>query len=1006
MLTYVVHFHESAIMIVHAHATIHRPARRRGTIVSLLALTLVALMAFLAMAIDLGMLSIAKTQAQQAADLAALTAARTLNGDSTNNYNMSAATTNARNLMTYNYVLGQPVQPTHTVALTYGSYDYSPASQTFGANFPASSGVPYTAVAATVTTTSLPGAFCKVLGIQLLPNVSATAQAVHRPRDIGLAMDLSSSMRYGTMLGFDITLPSRATNNPDTVVPTFGHYSSASASLIGTTSNRTSVYDNYTVSPSNTTAANASYTQTYINGFYQNALSASTLIRAFDSYTSVDGGKTWSAPAGGTTPALPPASYATTPGGDAPLFVNGSSTAYATNVSDVVGSSSANILWELDGYSAYVAGKPDSSGSGGIPAVWSKADYSTAGTQLNGYTQGPGYYGKTMFVWPPDPRNTNSLSGAALTSYLSQLGINAADQATLSGIWSTWQSQAPSVGLANLQNWLTGTATGGASALPTFTGNYTPTSTTALVPGITTWNGTAITSSNAPSTYYAVCRLFNRAYPAGSSNGAYSADWRLRFFGSNDNTALFNASGKLNRPGTFSINYNAILAWITQGANPFPTQMRAGRIRYYGAIPTSITGTWPNYGGTDQRFWVEFIDHVLGFRQTASGVYTDVSAMTGYGKDITWGATGITAPPGSATQYMSYTDNPARPLLRYWFSPILMVDYLHNYNLYQNVGNYYVMQPGDSYEAPIYTAREGFQGSINSMQNNHPNDWFTLALYARPRNSAADNLNRFNCVHCPLGTNYDYAIASLYFPFSTFNADGSSNGTEITPYDGDAATGSVPAANFSDVPRAKGGTCFAMALMLCYNQFAVTSTTDGTLRNYVSNTPITFPGGMAGGMGRKGAQKVIIFETDGIPECRASASLVSGGSYNYYQIRYDMNVPASSEYPTVLETFDGDPVVSNQVYSLIDQLNSTYGTTRNPFKLYAIGFGPVFSGADASIALNVLQNMQYHGNTQSDPSTGLPSNQIITGTDAQMSANLVSVYTSILQNGVQIALIK
>ena len=65
--------------------------------------------------------------------------------------------------------------------------------------------------------------------------------------------------------------------------------------------------------------------------------------------------------------------------------------------------------------------------------------------------------------------------------------------------------------------------------------------------------------------------------------------------------------------------------------------MRAGRITYYASIPTQITGSWPSYGSTDQRFWVEFIDYVLGFRQTSSGVYTDISAMAGYGSDFTWG---------------------------------------------------------------------------------------------------------------------------------------------------------------------------------------------------------------------------------------------------------------------------------------------------------------------------------------------------------------------------------
>ena len=107
--------------------------------------------------------------------------------------------------------------------------------------------------------------------------------------------------------------------------------------------------------------------------------------------------------------------------------------------------------------------------------------------------------------------------------------------------------------------------------------------------------------------------------------------------------------------------YNEILSWITQSPNPFPTQLRAGRVKYYGSIPTSITGTWPNYGSTDQRFWVEFIDHVLGFRQTSAGVYQDISDMAGYGSDFTWGTMGRSTSPPSATQYMSYTDNPHAP---------------------------------------------------------------------------------------------------------------------------------------------------------------------------------------------------------------------------------------------------------------------------------------------------------------------------------------------------------
>ena len=80
------------------------------------------------------------------------------------------------------------------------------------------------------------------------------------------------------------------------------------------------------------------------------------LIRAFDSYTSSDEGATWSPPSSGASPVLPPTSYASVPGGDVPLFKNGSTSNYATNVSDVVGGSSRNASWELDGYSNYTNG--------------------------------------------------------------------------------------------------------------------------------------------------------------------------------------------------------------------------------------------------------------------------------------------------------------------------------------------------------------------------------------------------------------------------------------------------------------------------------------------------------------------------------------------------------------------------------------------------------------------------------------------------------------------------
>ncbi|HEY7330491.1 MAG TPA: pilus assembly protein TadG-related protein [Gemmataceae bacterium] len=1062
---------------------------RRGATLPLVALTIVALTGFLGLGIDIGMLVVARGEVQNAADLAALTAARTLTGDSTNNYNQSNATTNAQNILSYNTILGQSIQSSQ-LQLTYGSYDYDQDAQTFSANFPPTTGKPVTAVTATVTSNNLPTAFGAVFGIQFFSPVSATSTAVHRPRDIALVMDLSGSMRMGTCLGYDFWTSSRTTNNPDSLYPTFGHYSSNSSGLQGTSSNRSSSYDGYTISPSNTTAPNTSYSLTYVNNFYSNAPYASTLIRAFDSCTSTDGGVTWSAPSSGTNPSLPPSSYTSTPGGDVPLYANGSTTNYAKTVNNAVNGTSRNKWWELDGYSGCASGS------------FNNADLGTssyASGSFNAYTQGPGYYGKTFFLWPPDPRQplTTANNSTQINQFLQDFGYttsadfaNAAFTTTLSArILNTTQTSIsvtsstpfPISGLPSTTfriivgtEIMLVTAASGTGNITwtvqrgmdgTTAASHSSGSTVGLVTGpplygiygVTTTSGSqnwpwpndngstlssyltnnvyiSVSAAGSPATarllqttdaaYQKIMRLYNWNYVVDTYNSAGSGisypgttpcDWRVRFFGTNDNTKLFKTNtGTLNLPGnsTYTINYNEILRWLTASPNPFPQQLRAGRIKYYGSIPTQITGSWPSYGSKDQRFWKEFIDYVLGFQQTGSSTYQDVSAMAGYGSDFTWGSVSINSPPG-ATQYMNYSDNPARPLLRYWFGPMAMVDYLHNMNMSeQQISGFYLKEPGDGYEAPLYSGKQAFLAAINTMQMNHPNDWFTVICYSWPRSSsngtAVSGLGygRFNCVRSPLGPNYNYALSSLLFPFSTINADGTCNNSEITPYDADPATSSVPSADLVDTPRGDGDTCFAMGLMLAYNQFATTSPSDSTLRSFVSSSPITFPTGMAGGMGRKGAQKVIIFETDGLANTTATASLVNAGSYKYYQIRYDMNKPSSSEYPSVTTYGVNNSTVLNQVYSLVQQLASDCGTSRNPFRLYAIGFGPVFSGTNSTAALQTLQTMQYYAGTQSSAATALSSDQIITGTDAQMLTKMTNTFTNILENGVQITIIK
>src|SRR5262249_5372132 len=76
-------------------------------------------------------------------------------------------------------------------------------------------------------------------------------------------------------------------------------------------------------------------------------------------------------------------SYATAPSADVPLRMNGSTTTglYAATVADITGSTSYSLTWETLGYAQYT------------------------GKAFSGYTIGPRYWGKTFYIWPPDPTN-------------------------------------------------------------------------------------------------------------------------------------------------------------------------------------------------------------------------------------------------------------------------------------------------------------------------------------------------------------------------------------------------------------------------------------------------------------------------------------------------------------------------------------------------------------------------------------------------------------------------
>jgi hypothetical protein len=346
---------------------------------------------------------------------------------------------------------------------------------------------------------------------------------------------------------------------------------------------------------------------------------------------------------------------------------------------------------------------------------------------------------------------------------------------------------------------------------------------------------------------------------------------------------------------------------------------------------------------------------------------------------------------------MHYLDNPKRPKLKFWFGPLSMVDFLGNYNAWSQTGGNYASRfawwPGTCHESPMYALKLGIRAAINDINNNHPNDLVSLIFFSVPMNSTSDTQgHRFNRVRVPLSKSYTQMIDSLWYPPSTVMG----SATTIRPYDSDN----------TEVPRAMGGTCYSNPLMLAYNQFSMNS----SLKSF---NPAG-PSGDAGGNGRRGAQKIVIFETDGAPTTTATATLNNSGAYqSYYRIRCNSSSAnfAGSDFPSTTDYSANASAVVSQVQSLCTQLAALdtasppgYSTPTKPLQIHCIAFGPEFdpSGPNYNTNLNTLKSMQQRGNVTDN----MPSYKIIYGTESQVVSKLQQAFTKILQSGVQVSLIE
>ena len=209
-----------------------RRDRRPGSVAPVIGFSLVALCGAVALAIDVGRIAVAKLECQNAADVASMAGARTLNGIMPQN--LGAATTNAQNAALTYSIMGQPVQ-TSDISVQHGTYRYNKSQQAFVPSMTLGSGENYNLTQATITK-SCPTTFARVFGYSAF-NVTATATAAHRPRDTAIVLDYSGSMNNESDLwNCESYLdngqsppnnPNQTSNNQETVYPLFGHYNQA-----------------------------------------------------------------------------------------------------------------------------------------------------------------------------------------------------------------------------------------------------------------------------------------------------------------------------------------------------------------------------------------------------------------------------------------------------------------------------------------------------------------------------------------------------------------------------------------------------------------------------------------------------------------------------------------------------------------------------------------------------------------------------------------------------------
>jgi hypothetical protein len=257
-----------------------------------------------------------------------------------------------------------------------------------------------------------------------------------------------------------------------------------------------------------------------------------------------------------------------------------------------------------------------------------------------------------------------------------------------------------------------------------------------------------------------------------------------------------------------------------------------------------------------------------------------------------------------------------------------------------------------------------------------------MIMFSRPQFSGdPSGMGQFSQPQVSLTSNYNNLINSLWYPPNSGTND-------VRPWDPNGLL----------TPRAHGdfdsNTASSYGLMLAYNQF--------------SSSPVLRAAGI-GGLGRKGAQKLVIFETDGMANVSSTVGTVNNGAYNSYY-----NTPPLSTISVSGANSDTDAI---NVATVLTSLNTSsnpipgFSTITDPVTIQCIVFGAIFepdaTGSDQADAVSLMQSISTLGGTVFPSTSADPTNgyKWCIGTLAQRQAKLQTAFTTAMDEEISIILV-